>query len=254
MAARAEHEGRVALVTGAAGAGIGRAVAERLAEDGATVVVTDVHERRTKEVTDDLTARFGPGRAVGHLLDAGDREAIDRVVGAVEHDVGPVDILVNNAAVNILTDVVEMAPDDWEQTLEVDLTGPWYLCRRVLPGMCERRFGAIVNITSVAAFIGSSGEGPYAAAKSALHSLTRTMAVENGPYGVRANAVAPGIIRSRFVEKYIDRFEPEAERTPVRRLGEPRDVAEAVAFLCSYRSSFITGEVLNVSGGWYLRP
>ncbi|HEU5085034.1 MAG TPA: SDR family NAD(P)-dependent oxidoreductase [Acidimicrobiales bacterium] len=254
MAEDREHEGRVALVTGAAGAGIGRAVAERLAEDGATVVVTDSHARRTKEVTAALASRFGDDRVVGHELDVGDRTAIDEVVAAVERDVGPVDILVNNAAINVLTEVVDMDPADWDRTLDVDLSGPWYLSRRVLPGMRAKGFGAIVAVTSVAAFLGGGSEGPYAAAKAALHSLTRSIAVENGHHGIRANAVAPGIIRSKFVDKHLDRFTAEIERTPARRLGEPRDVAEAVAFLCSERSSFITGEVLNVSGGWYLRP
>lgn len=254
MAENGEHEGRVALVTGAAGAGIGRAVAERLAEDGATVVVTDSHARRTKEVTAEMASRFGDDRVVGHELDVGDRAAIDEVVAAVERDVGPVDILVNNAAINVLTEVVDMDPSDWDRTLDVDLSGPWYLSRRVLPGMRAKGFGAIVAVTSVAAFLGGGSEGPYAAAKAALHSLTRSIAVENGHHGIRANAVAPGIIRSKFVDKHLDRFTEEIERTPARRLGEPRDVAEAVAFLCSERSSFITGEVLNVSGGWYLRP
>lgn len=254
MVEEREHEGRVALVTGAAGAGIGRAVAERLAEDGATVVVTDSHARRTEEVTAELASRFGTDRVVGYELDVGDRTAVDEVIDAVERDVGPVQLLVNNAAINVLTEVVDMDPSDWDRTLAVDLSGPWYLSRRVLPGMRAEGFGAIVAITSVAAFLGGGSEGPYAAAKAALHSLTRSIAVENGHHGIRANAVAPGIVRSKFVDKHLDRFTAEIERTPVRRLGEPRDVAEAVAFLCSERSSFITGEVLNVSGGWYLRP
>ena len=254
MHSNQEHEGRVALITGAAGAGIGRAVAERLAEDGATVVVTDSHVRRTAEVTASLAERFGADRVVGYPLDVGDRAGIDHLVDAVERDVGGVDLLVNNAAINVLTEVVDMDPADWDRTLDVDLTGPWYLCRRVLPGMRARGFGSIVTITSVAAFLGGGREGPYAAAKAGLHSLTRSIAVENGHLGIRANAVAPGIIRSKFVDKHIDRFTEEIDRTPVRRLGEPADVAEAVAFLCSEHASFITGEVLNVSGGWYLRP
>lgn len=248
-----EHEGRVALVTGAAGAGIGQAVADRLAAEGATVVVTDVHERRTGEVTAKLRERHGSERILGHPLDAGSREAIDRVVDAVEQEVGGVDILVNNAAINVLTEVVDMEPADWDRTLDVDLTGPWYLARRVLPGMRERGWGSVVNVTSVAAWLGGGNEGPYAAAKAGMHSLTRSIAVENGRFGIRANAVAPGIIRSRFVEKYLDRFEDEIERTPLRRLGDPEDVAEVVAFLCSDRSCFVTGEVINVSGGWYVR-
>jgi NAD(P)-dependent dehydrogenase (short-subunit alcohol dehydrogenase family) len=248
-----EHEGRVALVTGAAGAGIGQAVADRLARDGATVVVTDAHERRTGEVTAALRERHGVDRVVGHPLDVGVRADVDRVVDAVVADLGAIDILVNNAAINVLTEVVDMDPADWDRTLDVDLSGPWYLTRRVLPGMRARGWGSVVNVTSVAAWLGGGNEGPYAAAKAALHALTRSIAIENGPYGIRANAVAPGIIRSRFVEKYLDRFEGEVAKTPLRRLGEPDDVADVVAFLCSDQSRFVTGEVVNVSGGWYVR-
>jgi 3-oxoacyl-[acyl-carrier protein] reductase len=119
--------------------------------------------------------------------------------------------------------------------------------------MKQRRRGSIVSVTSVAAFIGNAYEGPYAAAKAALHSLTRSVAVEGGPFGVRANAVAPGIIESRFVSRDAARFQTLAEQAPLRRIGRAEEVAEAIAFLASERSSYVTGEVLNVSGGWYMR-
>ena len=138
--------------------------------------------------------------------------------------------------------------------IDIDLTACFYLSRKVLPGMIERGYGNIVNVTSVAGYLTGGGrEGPYAAAKAALHALTRTIAFEGGPHGVRCNAVAPGIITSKFVEKYRDDFEREVRRTPLRRLGSPEDIANAIAFLLSEQSSFITGETLNVSGGWYMR-
>jgi NAD(P)-dependent dehydrogenase (short-subunit alcohol dehydrogenase family) len=248
----AELAGRVALVTGAAGDGIGRATARRLLELGAAVAVTDSHERRTKETAETLAREFG-SRAAGFVLDVGERERIGAVCDDVERALGPVDVLVNNAAINVLVPVSEYRQEDWDRVLEVDLTGCFALIRRLLPGMKQRGRGSIVNVTSVAAFIGNALEGPYAAAKAALHSLTRSVAVEGGPHGVRCNAVAPGIIESKFVKKSEARYRALAQQAPLRRIGRAEEVAEAIAFLASERSSYVTGEVINVSGGWYMR-
>ena len=244
--------GQVALVTGAAGDGIGKATARKLLQLGATVAVTDNHERRTKETSAAFAEEFGT-RVAGFVLDVGNREQIAAVCDDVEEALGPVDILVNNAALNVLVPVSEYRQEDWDRVMEADLTGCFVLIRRLLPGMKERRRGSIVNVTSVAAFIGNAREGPYAAAKAALHSLTRSVAVEGGPFGVRANAVAPGIIESKFVKTDPARYEAFGQQAPLRRIGRADEVAEAIAFLASERSSYITGEVLNVSGGWYMR-
>jgi len=245
--------GRVALVTGAAGSGIGKATARRLAAEGAHVVVTDVHPGRTAATAEEIQAEFPGVRVVGHLMDAGDRAAIDDVVGAVTADLGPIDLLVNNAAVNVLGLVVDYDPADWDRVIEVDLSGCWYLTRAVMPAMIEHGHGSVVNISSVASSLGGGGtEGPYAAAKAGLQSLTRTVAAEGGPYGIRANAIAVGIVWTKFVEKHADRLAPEAERTPLRRLGEPEEIAAVVAWLASDESSFVTGATINASGGWYM--
>ena len=247
--------GRVALVTGAAGAGIGRATARRLLVDGAAVAVTDSHEQRTAEVTAMLAAELGPGATVlGLPLDVADRDATDQVLEEVRGRLGPIDVLVNNAALNVLAEAHAMDPADWDRTLAVDLSGPWYLIRGVMPGMVALGRGAIVNVTSVAAYLGSGREGPYAAAKAALQSLTRTIAAEGGPHGIRCNAVAPGIVRSKFVETHLERLGPALERAPLRRIGEPDEVAAVIAFLVSDEASYITGETITVSGGWYMRP
>ncbi len=247
-----ELDGRVALVTGAAGEGIGQAVARRLAEDGARVAVTDIHARRTREVAEKLAVDF-PGRIVGYEFDVADRARADDVLARLSEEFGPVDILVNNAAENVLAPVSQYSDEDWDRGIAVNFTGCFYLIRHVLPAMMERRWGSIVNVTSVAAWLSGGGrEGPYASAKAALHSLTRAVAFEGGPHGVRCNAVAPGIIASKFVRKYEESFREEVDRTPLRRIGDPEEVAAAVAFLVSEQSSFITGEVLNVSGGWYM--
>ncbi len=251
--ARYGFGGRVALVTGAAGSGIGRACARRLAAEGAAVVVTDVHAGRTAATVADLQAEFPDATVVGHLLDAGDRDQIDTVVDAVTTELGPIDLLVNNAAVNVLGLVVDYDPADWDRVLAVDLTGCWYLAKRVMPGMIERGGGSVVNVSSVASALGGGGtEGPYAAAKAGLQSLTRTIAAEGGPFGIRANAIAVGIVWTKFVEKHADRLAPEAERTPLRRLGQPEEIAAVVAWLASEESSFVTGATINASGGWYM--
>jgi NAD(P)-dependent dehydrogenase (short-subunit alcohol dehydrogenase family) len=248
-----ELSGRVALVTGAAGDGIGKATARKLLQLGAKVAVTDNHERRTKETAEAFAQEFGK-RVAGFVLDVGNRAQIAAVCDDVEKTLGPVDILVNNAAINVLVPVSEYRQEDWDRVIEIDLTGCFVLIRRLLPGMKEHRRGSIVSVTTIAAFIGNALEGPYAAAKAALHSLTRSVAVEGGPFGVRANAVAPGIIESKFVRKSEARYQQMAQQAPLRRIGRADEVAEAIAFLASERSSYITGEVLNVSGGWYMRP
>ena len=247
-----ELSGRVALITGAAGDGIGKATARKLLALGAAVAVTDSHERRTKETAEALAKEYD-ARAAGFVLDVGNREQIASVCDDVERTLGAVDILVNNAAINVLVPVSEYTQQDWDRVIEIDLTGCFVLIRRLLPGMKQRGRGSIVNVTTIAAFIGNAFEGPYAAAKAALHSLTRSVAVEGGPFGVRANAVAPGIIESKFVKKAEARYQQMAQQAPLRRIGRAEEVAEAIAFLASERSSYITGEVLNVSGGWYMR-
>lgn len=246
-----EFAGRVALVTGGAGDGIGSATCLRLARGGAAVV--DEHEGRTKEVSERIASETG-ATVLGFPGDIADRERMDEVLAATASQLGPVDILVNNAAINSLGDVVDLEPAQWDRVIDVDLSACFYLIHRTLPQMIERRKGSIVNITSVAGYIGSGREGPYAAAKAALHSLTRSVAFEAGPADVRCNAIATGIIWSKFVRKYADRLQPEMDRTPLRRFGDPAEVAELVAFLVSERSGFITGETLNISGGWYMRP
>ena len=254
MTPRYGFDGRVALVTGAAGGGIGKATARRLLAEGASVVVSDVHERRTEETVAALGEEFYADRVMGALMDAGDREQIDATLAQAKERFGPVDVLVNNAAVNALNPVGDMSPADWDWAIGVNLSGPWYLCRQVLPDMVAAGRGSIVNITSVAGWIHGTNEGPYAGAKAALHQLTRTIATEYGPTGVRCNGVAPGVIHTWFVDAKAPQLHDEAERTPLRRLGTPDDIANVVAWLVSDESSFVTGETINASGGWYMRP
>jgi NAD(P)-dependent dehydrogenase (short-subunit alcohol dehydrogenase family) len=245
--------GQVALVTGGAGGGIGEATARKLAREGAVVALTDRHADRTAEVARSILEETSGARVEGFVLDVADRSAIDRVLDDVEAQLGGIDILVNNAGINVQAPIHEIAPSDWDTSLAVDLSGPQHLCRRVLPGMMERGTGAIVNVSSVAS-TGHATEldAAYAVAKAGLNGLTRAVALQGGPRGVRCNAVAPGVVWTRFTRKYAERLAPQIERTPLRRFAEPEDVANVICFLCSDESRHVTGEVIAVSGGVHL--
>ena len=254
MSARNEHDGErpVALVTAAAGAGIGAAIARQLATDDYDVVITDAHERRCGAFASQLADEHGR-EFLSMPLDVTDFDA----VGAVTHDVvarrGRIDALVNNAGWSKIEPVAEMTPDTWRRCLDVDLNGTFYAMRHVLPHMIARGAGAIVNISSIAAWETTAEHGAaYSAAKAGVLALTRVAAAENGRHGIRVNAVAPGLIYNDFLRRiYPDTFfDGYAEsRSLVGRVGQPRDVADIVSFLISDRAGYITGEVFGISGG-----
>lgn len=242
---------KVALITGAAGAGMGKATAIRFAQEGSIVVVTDSHPRRTQETVDELSGQFG-GRIFGFPLDVSNGRNVDEVVEAAISRCGRIDIVVNNAGVNTTGGIAEITPDDWRKVIDVDLTGAYLMIRAILPGMRQRKSGVIINIASIAAWQGGGGGAPYAAAKAGLTALTRSVAAEAGPDGVRCNAIAPGTIRTRYVEKYMDALGRAAQSAALRRIGEPSEVAAVTAFLASDDASYITGEVITVAGGQYM--
>ena len=254
MARENEFAGRVVVVTGGAGAGIGGATCRRFAELGAAVAVLDEHGRRAEGTAAGLHREFGiPVCAVA--VDVADRVAVDAALATVVEQLGLVDILINNAAINIQGSIFDYDPDVFDRVLAVDLTACFYLSRVVLPAMRERGWGRIVNVSSVAAYLGGSGREPaYSVAKAGLNELTRAVALEGGPHGIRCNAVAPGLVNSKWVEKQRERYDTFLEATPLRRHAEPVDVANTIVFLCSDESAHITGEIVTVSGGWYLRP
>lgn len=251
-----EFGGRIALITGAAGAGIGQATARRMAAGGAVVVVTDIHERRTREVSAAIGAAYPETRVVGYRLDASDREQIDDVVAEVSRTLGPVQILVNNAAVNVLGSIFDYDPSNWDWCVRVNLSGPWYLCRATMPGMRDAGGGVIVNVSSWAPDVGGLGlESPYAITKGGLNVLTRACAHEGGPHGIRVNTVTMGMVTgTRFIDSlHPDLTGPEIERSALRRLPDTGDIAEVVSFLVSDRARNITGETINVAAGAHMR-
>ena len=250
-----EFDGRIALVTAAAGAGIGQATARRLAEGGARVVVTDIHERRTREVAAAIAADHPDTTVIGLPMDAGDRAHIDDVVGEVTRRLGPVQILVNNAAVNVIGSIFDYDPENFDWCVRVNLSGPWYLCRTVMPLMRDASGGVIVNVSSYAADVGGGGiEAPYAITKGGLNVLTRSCAHEGGPFGIRAVTVATGIVTgTKFIDDHPEILETPGNEPPLGSYTDAGDVAEAIAFLASDRARHITGEILNVAAGSYMR-
>jgi 3-oxoacyl-[acyl-carrier protein] reductase len=243
---------RVAVVTAAAGAGIGAAIARQLADDGMEVVITDAHTRRCSELAEHLAKQHG--RPFLSLpLDVTDFEAVDRVMQQSAHHFGRLDVLVNNAGWSKIEPVAEMTRETWLKCLDVDLNGTFYCMRHALPHMIARKSGAIVNISSIAAWEPSTEHGAaYSAAKAGILALTRVAAAENGRHGIRVNAIAPGLIYNDFLRRIYPEefFSGYAEkRSRVGRVGEPQDIANLVSFLVSDKAGYITGESYGVSGG-----
>ncbi len=253
-----EFEDKVVLVTGGGGSCIGGPTALRFAQEGARIAICDMHERRLQEWAERIRKETS-ARVLAFHLDIADRTKVDAMLAETARGLGPVDLLICNAAENKLGHMVDYDPADWDRTIEVSLSANFYLCRKVLPAMVERRRGGIIHLGSIAAWVGDPnperGEPAYAASKAALLALTRNIAHEVGPFGVRCNAIALGLIWSRFVEKFDAQFRPLIEKTPLRRYGQSADVVECILFLASdRRSGFVTGESINVSGGFYMRP
>ncbi|MFE7423372.1 SDR family NAD(P)-dependent oxidoreductase [Rhodococcus sp. NPDC057529] len=245
-------EPKVAVVTAAAGAGIGGAVARRLADDGYQVVVTDKHAQRSEEFAIALSETYGR-EFTSWELDVADPDSVDTVFTAIIDRHSKIDLLVNNAGFSVSKPIVELSVDDWRRCVDIDLNGTFYCMRAVLPHMIGRETGNIVNLSSTAAWESIPDHGaPYSAAKSGVLALTRVAASEVGQHNIRVNAVAPGLIYNDFLKKiYPDEFfEGFANRrTFLGRLGQPDDVANVIAFLASDQASYVTGEVYGVSGG-----
>ena len=234
-------EGKIALVTGAS-RGIGHAVAAELAKQGAKVIGTATTEEGARRIPH-----------VGRVLDVKDPAQCDALVAAIATEFGDVAVLVNNAAVTRDNLALRMKDAEWDEVMETNLRAVFRLSRAVMRGMMKARWGRIINITSVVGAAGNPGQANYAAAKAGVAGMTRALARELGSRNITVNCVAPG-----FIDTDMTRALPEASRAallgqiPLGRLGEPQDVAAAVAYLASPGGSYVTGAVLHVNGGMYM--
>jgi 2-hydroxycyclohexanecarboxyl-CoA dehydrogenase len=243
--------GRVALVTGGGG-GIGSAIAAALAADGHAVAVADLRMSAARESVERVAA--AGGRAAPFEVDVTDGGTVAEAIADASRELGPVEILVNNAGWDELKPFVETDEEFWERVIAINFKGCLHTTRALLPSMIEHGFGRVVNIASDAGRVGSSMESVYAGAKGGVIAFTKAIAREAARAGVTANTVCPGPTRTPLLdqmaaeggEKLVDAL---VRAIPMRRLGEPEDVAAAVAFLASDRAGFITGQTLSVSGG-----
>ena len=236
--------GKVALVTGST-RGIGRAIAGTLAECGAMVAIVG----RDQAACDSVAAKVGGG-AAGFACDVSDTASVTALVERVESHFGAIDILVNNAGITRDNIVLRLKDDDWDVVLDANLRSAFAAIRAVTRGMMKRRWGRIISISSVVGLIGNKGQANYAASKAGLIGLTKSVAKEYASRGILANVIAPGYVATAMTAAMT----PEAQaamsaQIPLERLGDPRDVANAVAFLASDLASYITGQVLVVDGG-----
>lgn len=246
-------DGRVAFVTGA-GRGIGAATALRLAEDGARVVLADIDPEGCQQVAAEIEKTGSQALALS--CNVASKDAVEAAVQqAVEH-FGRLDILVNNAGVLRDNLLFKMTDDDWETVMNVHLKGAFLCSRAAQAHMVKQKYGRIVSLSSVSA-LGNRGQANYSTAKAGLQGLTRTLAIELGPFGVTANAVAPGFIDTEMTRATARRqghdpqqvIEVASKSIPVRRVGQPRDVANVICFLASEEAGFVSGQIIYVAGG-----
>ena len=247
-------EGKTAIVTGA-GAGIGRATALRLAEEGAKVMVAELDEAAGRKTAEEVRAAGGDARF--HRTDVSDAAAVEGMVEAAVAALGPPNVLVNNAAAFVFGRIEETSPEDWARVLGVNVLGYAHAVRAVLPHMRAAGGGAIVNVASISGFIAQPEFVPYNTSKGAVMQLTRCLAMDLATDGIRVNAVCPGPIHTQASERHMDFLGVDREQgrrlfgedTLMKRMGRPAEVANGILFLASDEASFVTGAHLVIDGG-----
>ena len=247
-------DGRVAVITGAA-RGIGFGTAQRFAAEGASVALLDLDEASAQEAAGRIETT-GTARAVGIACDVVDGATAEAAVQRVVDELGGIHVLVNNAGITRDNLLFKMTEDDWDLVMNVHLKGAFNMTKAAQKHFVEQRYGKILNLSSVSA-LGNRGQANYSAAKMGVQGFTRTLGIELGPFGINANAIAPGFIATEMTDATAARVKMSvedfraaaAESNPVKRVGFPEDIAAAAAFLCSDEASYITGQTLYVDGG-----
>ncbi|MGZ3513417.1 MAG: 3-oxoacyl-[acyl-carrier-protein] reductase [Thermodesulfobacteriota bacterium] len=242
--------GKVALITGAA-QGIGKAVALLLARNGADIVVSDINLEKAEETAREIES-IGV-RAMALKVNVASLDDVEQMTATILEKFGKIDILVNNAGITRDKLILRMSEEDWDAVLDVNLKGTFHCTKTVVRHMAKQRSGKIVSIASVVGEMGNAGQVNYAASKAGVIGLTKTIAREFAQRGINVNAIAPGYIETPMTEVLPEKVKEELRRLiPMERLGKPEDIAEAVLFLVSEGSNYITGHVLKVNGGIYM--
>lgn len=242
-----ELKDRVAIITGG-GSGLGEETCYLFAEQGAKVVVVDFNGEAAQRVADSIQSKNG--QAIAVQVNVADHGKVEEMVQKVIDTYGKVDILINNAGITRDSTLKKMTDEQWHQVIDTNLNGVYYCARSVIPHMLEQGSGNIINTSSIVGTNGNFGQTNYAATKAALQGMAKTWAKEFGPKGIRANAVAPGFIATPMTAKMPSEvLEGMEKQVPLKRLGTPRDIAEAYLYLASDRSAYVNGHVLKVDGG-----
>jgi 3-oxoacyl-[acyl-carrier protein] reductase len=240
--------GKRAIVTGA-GQGIGKATALKLAQLGADIIVDDINAETAPQTAQEIQALGRKGVSV--IADVSKRDEVEKMTQTAVDELGGIDILVNNAGIARSNVLARLKDEQWDEVLDVNLKGIFYCIQAVIPSLMKQRSGKIVNISSIYGRIGVIGDVNYAAAKSGIVGLTKTVARELARYNINVNAIMPGLVDTDLLrgipEKYL---KPMIEEVPLKRVGMPEDIANVVAFLASEDSSYMTGVILEVTGGW----
>ncbi len=247
----ARYDGRVVLITGGA-RGIGFGCAQRFASEGAAIAIVDLDEAAAA----DAAARSGAERAIGIGADVSDAESAEAAVQRVVDELGGIHVLVNNAGITRDNLLFKMSTEDWDLVMNVHLRGAFCMTKAAQKHFVEQKYGKVLNLSSVSA-LGNRGQANYSAAKMGIQGFTRTLGIELGPFGINANAIAPGFIATEMTDATAARLKMDVEEfrqlnadaNPVKRVGFPEDIAAAAAFLCSDEASYVTGQTLYVDGG-----
>ena len=240
-------EGKIALVTGAT-RGIGKAIAVALVEQGATVIGTATSESGAQSISEYLGAN-----GKGWVLDVSSSESVETVVKEITAEFGAPTVLVNNAGITRDNLMMRMKEDEWEQVVNTNLTSVFRVTKACLRGMTKAKFGRIISISSVVGSMGNGGQTNYSAAKAGLEGFSRSLAAEIGSRGITVNCVAPGFIETDMTKVLPEEHKANlVSKVPASRLGQPEEIAAAVAFLASNGAAYITGETLHVNGGMYM--